>query len=125
MKKVYSKYGWGLLLFLLLTGTGCKKKPVSSPPEKASPVTEQPAAPAQPPETRFYVITGSFLQPENVQRYEERMRAEGFSPRQLPGDAGFHRVAVFAFDNEPAARQKLHEVRASGHPDAWLLITRE
>ncbi len=117
-----------LLLFLLpLLLTGCKKKKSPPPPQKkvTAPAKTTPAAPA--PKTRYYVITGSFLYPENVQRYEGMMRNEGFTPMQLPGDSGFQRVAVFSFDNEAEARQKLHEVRTSSSrfSDAWLLITKE
>jgi cell division septation protein DedD len=116
-----------LLLFLLpLLLTGCKKKKSPPPPQKkvTAPAKTTPAAPA--PRTRYYVITGSFLYPENVQRYEGMMRNEGFTPMQLPGDSGFQRVAVFSFDNEAEARQKLHEVRTSSSrfSDAWLLITK-
>jgi cell division septation protein DedD len=126
MKKHFYIYFLLLLLFPLLL-TGCKKKKASPPSQKkvTVPVQTAPAAPA--PKTMYYVITGSFLYPENVQRYEEMMRNEGFTPMQLPGDSGFQRVAVFSFDNEAEARQKLHEVRSSSprYADAWLLITKE
>ena len=128
MKINIIRYGFFLLLFPLLLTAGCKKKKTPPPPQKkvAAPAKKAPAA--QPaPKTRYYVITGSFLYPENVQRYEGMMRDEGFTPMQLPGDSGFHRVAIFSFDNEAEARQKLHEVRTSSSrfSDAWLLITKE
>jgi len=126
-KRTYLSY---LLLFALLLTAGCKKK-VPPPPKKeqpVAPVKKEEAPPAQPaPQTRYYVITGSFLNPGNEQRFEEMMRNEGFSPVQLPGDSGFQRVAVLSFDNEAEARQKLQEVRSSSpqHRDAWLLIVKE
>ncbi len=121
-----------LLLFPVALMSGCKKKQPPSPPPQQKvatskkPVQEKPAeAPA--PRTRYYVITGSFLYPGNEKRYEGMMRNEGFTPRMVPGESGFHRVAVFAFDNEAEARQKLKEVRSSSsrYRDAWLLITKE
>jgi cell division protein FtsN len=129
MKRNIIRYGFFLLLFPLLLTAGCKKKKKTPPPPQkkvAAPAKKAPAA--QPaPKTRYYVITGSFLYPENEQRYEGMMRDEGFTPMQLPGDSGFQRVAVFSFDNEAEARQKLQEVRTSSprFSDAWLLITKE
>ena len=116
------------LLPLLLTG-GCKKKKspppirqekVSAPPKK---VQETPAA-APAPQTKYYVVTGSFLEPGNARRFEEMMQQDGFAPVELPGEAGFHRVAVISFTDEVEARQKLAEIRHA-YGDAWLLIVKE
>ena len=125
-----------LLILVLLLSVGitpaCRKKkarPVvtekKAVPQKSVPDTVKKAPPA--PVTKYYVITGSFLYPENEQRYEGMMQEEGFTPRMVAGESGFHRVAVYAFDSEAEARQKLQEVRSSSprYRDAWLLVTQE
>ena len=131
MNRRITYIAWLLLLPLLWTA-GCKKKTAPPPArqEKVSAPLEEEAAtpaPATSPVTRYYLITGSFLYPENEQRYEEMMRDEGFTPMQLPGDSGFHRVSVFSFDEETEAREKLRELRSSSpqYRDAWLLIRTE
>ncbi len=113
-----------LILPLFLFVTGCGKKPKQPPEKKAMPVVRDtlPAVRDTVPPTRYYVITGSFLEEDHLRGWETRMQEEGFTPQQLPGEDGFRRVAVFAFDDETAAREKLREVRQAGHHDAWLLI---
>jgi len=114
----------GVLLAVLVVMSGCGKKKHTTPPPQQKTVQKPPAPRPAPPKTKYYVITGSFLYPENEKRFEGMMRDEGFSPIPLPGDSGFHRVGVFSFDNEAEARQKLQEVRSSSprFRDAWLLI---
>jgi cell division protein FtsN len=79
------------------------------------------------PSEKFFVIIGSFRVPENVEKYKKEMRAEGFSPFVLRNEEGLYRVAVFSYDDEKRARDKVRAIKRAfpHHDDTWLLIKAE
>jgi cell division protein FtsN len=76
------------------------------------------------PKEKYFVIIGSFRVPENVEKYKKEMQAEGFSPFVLRNAEGLYRVAVFSYDDEQRAREKVHAIKRAfpQHDDTWLLI---
>ncbi len=89
---------------------------------KEEKLVETPEAPV--PKEKYFVIIGSFRYPENVKKYEEQMRQEGFLPFVLRNEEGLYRVAVFSYDDETRAREKVHAIWKAfpQHGDTWLLI---
>ncbi len=79
------------------------------------------------PNEKFFVIIGSFRVPENVEKYKKEMRDEGFSPFVLRNEDGLYRVAVFSYDDEQRARDKVRAIKRAfpQHDDTWLLIKAE
>ncbi len=76
------------------------------------------------PKEKYFVIIGSFRYPENVKKYMQQMRDEGFSPFVLRNQEGLFRVAVFSYDDEQLAREKISAIKRAfpQHDDTWLLI---
>ncbi len=85
-------------------------------------LVETPESPV--PKEKYFVIIGSFRVPENVGKYMQQMRDEGFSPFVLRNEEGLYRVAVFSYDDENRAREKVHAIWKAfpQHGDTWLLI---
>ena len=85
-------------------------------------LVETPEAPV--PKEKFFVIIGGFRVPENVAKYEKEIRSEGFSPFILRNTEGLYRVAVFSYDDEQKAREKIRTIKKAfpQHEDTWLLI---
>ncbi|HHJ10981.1 MAG TPA: SPOR domain-containing protein [Bacteroidetes bacterium] len=79
------------------------------------------------PKEKYFVIIGSFRYPGNVKKYIKQIRDEGFSPFVLRNEEGLFRVAVFSYDDEMRARDKVHAIWKAfpQHNDTWLLIKEE
>ena len=88
-------------------------------------LVETPESPV--PKEKYFVIIGSFRVPENVAKYMQQIRDEGFSPFVLRNEEGLYRVAVFSYDDEQRAREKVHAIWKAfpQHGDTWLLIKAE
>lgn len=73
---------------------------------------------------RYFVIVGSFRNPENAHRFTQTLKEQGFIPVMLLSETGFTRVSVYSYTNELAARAKVVEVREDfpQYSDTWLLI---
>lgn len=71
----------------------------------------------------FYVIIGSFANPENAANYKTQLIEKGFSPVLLNSESGLIRVAVNQTNSEQEARQDIMNIRVRypKHKDVWLL----
>jgi len=72
----------------------------------------------------YYVIIGSFKNPNNASNYQEQISTDGFTSVLLQNEAGLYRVSVKSTDDVSAARDEIHRIRAkySKYSDTWLLI---
>ncbi len=148
MKK-YPVFIFMMVLTLLTFGCSSSKKTIESEPGKV-PVTFPPSekkvkkektrkpedtitvrqeklveTPETPvPKQKYFVIIGSFRYPENVKKYMQQIRDEGFLPFILRNEEGLYRVAVFSYDDEMRAREKVHAIWKTfpRHGDTWLLV---
>lgn len=73
---------------------------------------------------RYFVIVGSFRNPENAHRYTQTLKEQGFTPVMLLSETGFTRVSVNSYTNEASARARVLQVREDypQYYDTWLLI---
>jgi len=73
---------------------------------------------------RFFVIVGSFSSNENAGRFKLELVQQGFKPIILHSETGYFRVCVDSFDDETAARNRVHKIRSDfpKYSDSWLLI---
>lgn len=71
----------------------------------------------------FYVIVGSFSNPENAGKLKVQLINKDFSPVMLNSETGFLRVAVEQTNSEAEARNLIRNIRKK-YPefkDVWLL----
>lgn len=73
---------------------------------------------------RYFVIIGSFRNPENSKKHQEQIKKEGFSSEVLKNDEGLYRVSVLATDDINIARDDIRRIRSifPKYSDTWLLI---
>jgi len=72
----------------------------------------------------YYVIIGSFRNPDNARKHQGQIRKDGFSSEIVRNEAGLYRVSVLSTENIAEARAEIRRIRA-GFPvysDTWLLI---
>ncbi|MBE0654276.1 MAG: SPOR domain-containing protein [Bacteroidales bacterium] len=76
---------------------------------------------------RYFVIIGSFRNPENARKYQDQILKEGFKPAILRTEAGLYRISVMATDDINAAREEIRRIRDrfTVYSDTWLLIQRK
>jgi cell division protein FtsN len=75
----------------------------------------------------YFVIIGSFRNPDNARNYQKQIENDGFSSELLKNDAGLYRVSVMASNNILAAREEIKQIREKFHKysDTWLLIQKK
>ncbi len=93
--------------------------PIVEVEEKLVPVNETPPDPY-----RYFVIIGSFRNPDNASRYQEQISGDGFTSTLLRNAEGLIRVAVMGTDNINTARAEIKRIREAfpKYSDTWLLI---
>jgi len=93
--------------------------PIREVEEKLVPVEEKAPSPE-----RYFVIIGSFKDPENAKEHQAAVMKDGFRSEILKNDAGLYRVSVMATDNVTEARNEIRRIWAkfTGYSDTWLLI---
>lgn len=111
------------------------KKPVTEnvvSAETAAPIREVeeklvPIENVLPDPHRYFVIIGSFRNPENARKYQDQIRKEGFNTDVLRTEAGLYRISVMATDDINAARSEIRRIRDrfTVYSDTWLLIQRK
>ncbi len=70
----------------------------------------------------YYIITGSFLVPDNANRLEQNLSNNGYQPEIFPQKSGFHRVAMKGFQTKQEAQAELAKLRSMDPPlSAWIL----
>lgn len=99
-----------------------KEIPIKEAEEKLLPVENK-----MPDPHRYFVITGSFRNPDNAKRFTSKLTREGFRPEILRSETGFYRVSVMATDDVSAARNEIRRIRSSypEYHDTWLLIQKK
>ena len=93
--------------------------PIREVEEKLVPTDEK-----APDPSRYFVIIGSFRNPDNAKKYQSQISNEGFTPEVLKNEAGLYRVSVLATDEIDMARDKIRQIREkfAKYFDTWLLI---
>lgn len=72
----------------------------------------------------FFVIVGSYSNPDNAERARTILTRQGFTPIILISETGMNRVCVNSYTVESEARQRVQHIRRNfpEYHDAWLLI---
>ena len=73
---------------------------------------------------KYFVIVGSFRNPENVRRFQTQVLKEGFTPGIVRNEAGLFRIYILASDDQREARAEILRVRSEypRYNDTWLLV---
>jgi len=73
---------------------------------------------------RYFVIIGSFRNPENAKRYQVQINKDNFISEILKNESGLFRVSVMATNEIDEARNEIRRIRSSlpMYYDTWLLI---
>jgi cell division protein FtsN len=100
--------------------------------QKAAPIKEVeerlvPIDKAVPNPHRYFVIIGSFRNPENAKKYQTQVLKDGFSPEILKNEEGLYRLSVLATDEISIARDDIRRIRNvfPKYFDTWLLIQKK
>jgi cell division protein FtsN len=76
---------------------------------------------------RYFVIIGSFKNPDNAKKYQGQILKKGFSSEILKNEAGFYMVSVMATNETKEAMREIRRIR-SAFPEyyyTWLLIQKK
>jgi hypothetical protein len=75
----------------------------------------------------FFVIIGSFRNPDNAKRYQLQIAKDNFGSEVLKNEAGLFRVSVMATDEINVARDEIKRIRKlfPKYFDTWLLIQKK
>lgn len=94
-------------------------EPIKIFEEKLVPVNNLPPDPS-----RYFVIIGSFRNPDNAGNYQKQIELDGFSSELLKNEEGLYRVSVLATDVMLDARREIKRIRENypKYSDTWLLI---
>ena len=87
--------------------------------EKLVPIDEK-----LPDPHRYFVIIGSFRNPDNAKKYQGQILKKGFSSEILKNEAGLYRVSVMSTDEIEPAREDIRRIwrMFPEYNDTWLLI---
>jgi cell division protein FtsN len=75
----------------------------------------------------YFVIIGSFRNPENSKKFQEQILKEGFNSEILKNEYGLYRVSVMATNDINIARCDIRRIRSSypKYYDIWLLMQKK
>ena len=78
----------------------------------------------EPEPYNYFVIIGSFRNPNNAKNYQKHIETDGFSSELLKNENGLYRVSVMASNDILAARKEIKRIREKypKYSDTWLLI---
>jgi len=81
----------------------------------------------EPSPQKYFVIIGSFKDPENAKEHQVLVRKNGFTSEILKNDAGLYRVSVMATDDITAARSEVKRIwtKFPEYSDTWMLIRKD
>lgn len=96
--------------------------PIREVEEKLVPVNEK-----APDTHKYFVVIGSFKDPENARDHQAIVLKDGFKSEILKNDAGLYRVSVMATDDISAARTEVRRIWAKfpAYSDTWMLISKK
>ncbi len=94
--------------------------PITEVKEKIVSMENKPVDPHE-----YFVITGSFRNPDNARKFQEQIASDGFISVLLRNEQGLYRVSVKSTDNITEARDKIRYIRNhfKNYEDTWLLIS--
>lgn len=109
-----------------------KNQPVKTDPGKTTNNQKQPSKSESPDneslnngsestKSHFFVITGSFKNPNNAKSYKAKWESQGYNATLIHNKEGWHRVGIGAFQDSLRMTQKLHKIKATTQPAAWVL----
>ncbi len=77
--------------------------------------------------SKYFVIIGSFRDPDNAKKHQAIVKDDGFTSEILKNSAGLYRVSVLATDDVTNARNKVRKIWADypKYSDTWLLIQKK
>lgn len=97
--------------------------PIKEVEEKLVPVEQK-----APDPHKYFVIIGSFRNPDNAKKYQAQLELDGFASSELlRNEAGLYRVSVMATDEIDKARAEIRRIRNlfAKYFDTWLLIQKK
>lgn len=72
---------------------------------------------------RYYLVTGSFQDEENVSRYIEKFNLDGYEPFYIGKTGSFHLVGIGKYNTEREAyRARRDYIEMENDPEAWIYI---
>lgn len=76
---------------------------------------------------RYFVIIGSFRNPDNAERYQGQILKKGFSSEILKNEDGLYRVSVMSTNETREAMNEIRRIRRvfPEYYDTWLLIQKK
>ena len=76
---------------------------------------------------RYFVIIGSFRNPDNAKKYQDQILKKGFSSEILKNEAGLYRVSVMATNETREAMKEIRRIRSvfPEYYDTWSLIQKK
>ena len=96
--------------------------PIKEVEEKLVPIEEE-----KPNPHNYFVIIGSFRNPQNAKKYQYQLKKDGFTSEILKNENGLHRVSVLATNDINIARVDIRRIRSyfPEYFDTWLLIQKK
>lgn len=90
--------------------------------EKLVPIDEK-----LPDTHRYFVIIGSFRNPDNAEKYQGQILKKGFTSMILKNEAGLYRVSVLSTNEIETARDDVRRIRRvfPEYYDTWLLFQKK
>jgi len=90
--------------------------------EKLVPIDEK-----LPDPHRYFVIIGSFRNPDNAKKYQGQILINGFRSEILKNEAGLYRISVMSTNEIEPAREDIRRIRRvfPEYYDTWLLIQKK
>jgi len=76
---------------------------------------------------RYFVIIGSFRNPDNANKYQGQILKKGFSSEILKNESGLYRVSVLATNETKEAMKEIRRIRRifPEYSYTWLLIQKK
>lgn len=84
-------------------------------------VEEEVLQPAISGEKKFYVVAGCFEIEQNADNYVTLLRNKGYDSKKFGMIGRLHAVSFHVYSSRNEAIRKLHEIRETVEPNAWLL----
>jgi len=122
------KYLNFLVISLVVFSTSCaglnKRLHKNNPPIKEVEEKLVPIENVMPSPEDYFVIIGSFRNPDNAKKHQSDVMKDGFSSEILKNDSGLYRVSVKATNDINAARIEVRRIWSlfPQYSDTWLLI---
>jgi len=122
-----------LLIFIIAISTSCaglnKRLHKNESPSPDTPIKEVeeklvPIEEVLPSPEDYFVIIGSFRNPDNAKKHQADVLMDGFKSEILKNESGLYRVSVKATNEIDVARKEIRNIwsKFPQYSDTWLLI---